>query len=349
MELSKKLSIAYVLYPEATFSDNVTNGITHQALIWEKELVNNGHEVVRVSPWGIYDWKSFDIIHLFGVGLWIYEFIESASSFGNRIVYSPIIDSVTPIWKYNLFTYIGSRRLRLFSKNFAIRVAKDKIGLFLSRSNYETDYLRRGYGIEKEKIKLVRLTYRFDRYDPSIKKEPFCLFVGRVSNDKKNIPRLIQAARKYNFHLILIGPYGSENNKKLLLDEIGDATNIELKGFVSDEELLVYYTKAKVFALPSLNEGVGLVVLESAMCGANIVITNIGGPKEYYSDELVSKVDPFDVDAIGQAIVKELNDNESQPALREYILKHHHPDLSYKKLEEAYYELVERGENSTND
>ena len=48
---------------------------------------------------------------------------------------------------------------------------------------------------------------------------------------------------------------------------IGDSTNIEILGFVSDDELISLYNRAKVFALPSINEGVGLVALEAAVHG----------------------------------------------------------------------------------
>ena len=90
-------------------------------------------------------------------------------------------------------------------------------------------------------------------------------------------------------------------------------------GFVSDKELSLLYNRAKVFALPSINEGVGLVALEAAMHGCNIVITNLGGPKEYYPKDMAQTVNPYDIDDIGQAIIKALADNNSQPKLREHI------------------------------
>ena len=94
-------------------------------------------------------------------------------------------------------------------------------------------------------------------------------------------------------------------------------------GFVSDDELSLLYDRAKVFALPSINEGVGLVALEAAMHECNIVITNIGGPKEYYPSGLAQLVDPYNIDSIGRAIITALADNETQPKLKDFIEKNY--------------------------
>ena len=99
------------------------------------------------------------------------------------------------------------------------------------------------------------------------------------------------------------------------------------------------YNKAKVFALPSLNEGVGLVALEAAVCGCNIVITNLGGPKEYYPDELAYKVNPYDIDDIGKSIIKALIDNHSQPQLRNHIISHYNNTTSIELLEKYYMQI----------
>lgn len=51
---------------------------------------------------------------------------------------------------------------------------------------------------------------------------------------------------------------------------------------ISDEELISYYKRSKVFTSPSLLEEVGMVVLEAAAFGAEIVLTKLGAPKEYW-------------------------------------------------------------------
>lgn len=312
------MNIAYIMYPGACYM-GVSDGSKMQAEIWLKELERKGHHVERINPWGHYDWKRFDIIHVFGFGLWNYDMIHWGSKLNPNFVFSPIIDTNTPMWKYRLATHLGCEKARLFTQNYALRKLKKDIKLFFARSGYEAKYLKNGYGINQDKIAIVPLSYRDVKYNPNVSKEPFCLFTGTMTQPRKNVPRLIEAAKKYGFHLKLAGNTGNSESKDQLLSLIGNNKNIELLGFVSDEDLMSLYNRAKVFALPSLNEGVGLVALEAAMHGCNIVITELGGPKEYYDRGTVETVNPYSIDEIGQAVIKALADNNTQPKLMKTI------------------------------
>lgn len=333
------MNIAYIMYPGACYM-GAGDGSKMQAEIWIKELEKKGHHVERINPWGHYEWKSFDIIHVFGFGLWNYDMIHWGSGLNPNFVFSPIIDTNTPMWKYKLATHFGCDKFRLFSQNYALRKLKTDIKLFFARSEYEASYLREGYGICSDKIAIVPLSYRETNYDPLIQKEPFCLFAGTMTQPRKNVPRLIEAAKKYGFQLKLAGNTGNEISKEHLMSLIGHAANIEVLGFVSDEELSSLYNRAKVFALPSINEGVGLVAIEAAMHGCNIVITNLGGPKEYYKEGTAELVDPYNIDNIGQAIMRALEDNTSQPKLRETIMANYNTSVCTDKLIKSYQRIL---------
>lgn len=333
------MNIAYIMYPGACYI-GAGDGSKMQAEIWLKELERKGHHVERINPWGHYDWKRFNIIHVFGFGLWNYDIIHWGSRLNPNFVFSPIIDTNTPIWKYRLATHFGCEKLRLFSQNYSLRKIKDDIKLFFARSEYEANYLREGYNISNNRIAIVPLSYRETNYNPEIKKEPFCLFVGTMTQPRKNVPRLIEAAKKYGFHLKLAGNIGNKESEKQLKMLIGDVQNIEILGFVSDEELTSLYNRAKVFALPSINEGVGLVALEAAMHGCNIVITDLGGPKEYYPSGMAHLVNPYNIDNIGRAIIKAMGDNTSQPKLHDYIENEYNVSSCTDLLIEHYKKML---------
>lgn len=333
------MRIAYIMYPGACYM-GAGDGSKMQAEIWAKELERKGHTVDRISPWGHYDWKKYDVVHAFGFGLWNYDMIHWGCGINPNFVFSPIIDTNTPMWEYRLATYFGCKKLRLFSQNYALRQLRPDIKLFFARSEYEADYLRKGYGIEDNKIAIVPLSYRETHYDPTIKKEPFCLFAGTMTQPRKNVHRLIEAGKKYGFQLKLVGNTGNSESEARLRALIGDAPNIEIIGFVSDEKLSSLYSRAKVFALPSLNEGVGLVALEAATCGCNIVITNLGGPKEYYKNGTAELVNPYDVDDIGKAILRALKDNTSQPKLRDTIIKNYNVSECVNRLIDYYQKII---------
>ena len=129
--------------------------------------------------------------------------------------------------------------------------------------------------------------------------------------------------------------------------KISSATIVQLKKFcrernisfleaskLSDEELIAYYKKCKVFALPSLLEGVGMVALEAAAYGAEIVLTNIGAPKEYW-DGHAELVNPYNIDDIGKAIVKCLNKDLSQSLMLNFIRENYSLEACTRKLLKA--------------
>ena len=61
------------------------DGSKMQAEIWLKELERKGHQVGRINPWGHYDWKSYDIVHVFGFGLWNYDIIHWGSGINPQL------------------------------------------------------------------------------------------------------------------------------------------------------------------------------------------------------------------------------------------------------------------------
>lgn len=316
-----------------------SNGIRMQALIWREELVRRGHEVVLINAWDVYDWNTFDIIHAFSFGDSI-SFLHQLKKRGLKIVCSPIIDSNENKFLYKLSTRWGSQKFRLSSPGFNLRQQSSNIDLFLARTEHEAGYIRDCFDISAEKVAIVPLSYRSENTNIDFsKKEKFCFHVSLLTQPRKNVLRLVQAAIKYKFRLVLAGSTKPEKDFAPFKKLIESHDNIECLGFVSDEQLENLYSRAKVFALPSINEGVGYVALEAAMHGCDIVITNVGGPKEYYKDGLVHKIDPFSVDEIGKAVLAAL-EKSNQPELMEYIKSNYDNKICVAKLENLYKTLV---------
>lgn len=304
------MNIAYILSESSCVSP--FSGIRIQAETWAEELERQGHQVKRVSPWEKQDWSRYDAIHIFSYC----ATLNCLSIIPNKnVVFSPIIDSFQPIWKYRLVTYWGSRRFRLTSHNYEIRQAAQHIKTWCVRTKFEYEYVRRAYGISSSKIAVIPLSYRITPPETYPKKEAFCLHVSKITDGRKNVERLVDAAIKYRFRLVLAGSVDAVAYEgSALKRKIESNDQITYLGRVSDEELLRLYCAAKVFALPSIGEGVGMVALEAAACGCDIVITSIGGPKEYYGN-LATVVNPYNTDAIGKAVIDALSANDHQPYL----------------------------------
>jgi len=110
------------------------------------------------------------------------------------------------------------------------------------------------------------------------KREDFVLSVGRLAK-LKGFDFLVKAAadpklKKVDFKIIGDGPE-KENLKKLISSL--KIKNFELVGALNHEETKEFMSRCSIFCLPSLSEGLPLVILEAMACGKPIVSTGVGG------------------------------------------------------------------------
>lgn len=332
------MKIAYLLYPGAVVS-NKSNGIRSQAITWADELKARGHRVDLMSEWvNLDDWETYDIIHLFGPdqNKWMQNISSSIASMNTNVVYSPIIDpekDKSPLreWLRNLRRKILAAR-GVYSRQYGY------CKLVLARSNCERDYLIERFGLLDKKVKVVPLSFStiYKNLENVVnEKKPFVFHLSSLAQSRKNVGRLIDAAKKYGFKLVLAGSTGSDKDRETLCKKIDNADNIELLGFINEEQKLKLYKEAKVFALPSLCEGVGIVALDAALFGCEVVITDIPGPKEYYNGQCF-EVNPYDVDSIGRGVMDALNNKRYQPELGNMINSVYSPEAIAIQLEQAY-------------
>lgn len=319
-----------------TVSVSPVCGVKVQGKMWRDGLVALGHEVDLINIWDDYDWDSYDWLIMMGYGGNFRDSSRAFSKLVKRVAIAPIVDPDCGYAKFKFFTkYWGNQKhLGLSSRFHDLYLNKDVYKLWLVRSDFEKSYVEKCLDIDESLIDLVPLQYRVPSCDTMPQKENFCFHASRLAASNKNVPRLVEAAKKYGFNLVLAGLLASEEEKQWLHNMIDGHDNIKYVGQLTDEELLSYYRKCKVFALPSITEGVGMVALEAAANGAEIVLTNDGGPK-YYLKEHAEIINPYSVDDIGQAVMKLMDGNVYQPALLDYMKSNFSTEACSKKLEKA--------------
>jgi len=318
-----------------------SNGVVSQALTWKKGLEYLGHEIILIDMWQKNDWKTFDIIHFYGFSIYMRDFINGLHKVNPNIVVSPILDPNYSINRLKFYANFGIQKLNLTNPYHGLNTIKDKIKLFFVRSEFEKEYIVKGFQVEESKCVVVPLSYNISssQHNTLQEREPFCLHISLLMDERKNVKRLIEAAKKYKFKLVLGGKIHNDIELKKLQTWIGNAKNIEYKGYLSIEEMMNLYSKAKVFALPSTNEGVGIVALEAAALGCDIVMTKIGGPKEYYNN-MAEIVDPYNVDEIGKSVLELLEGKTYQPELSTYISNNFSMNQIANNLVNAYSKLI---------
>lgn len=328
------IKIAYLIPPTLMGQQN---GVVSQALTWRAGLRKIGASVDLVSPWETYQWGRYDAIHAFGIGHYLSIIPQLRDMGTRRIVLSTIYDSNRSDTFASLLSKLDFQVGEMRTIWAALRATIPHVDAVLVRSDFEAKKVSSVFGVPREKIVTVPLSVRFESQElcSDVRKEPICSHVSILSATTKNVDRLIKAAVKYQFPLHLAGRIKEEQFKRWLSTITDAHANVVYHGPLSDDDLKKLYARSRVFALPSLMEGVGLVGLEAAAYGADIVITNRGGPKEYYGG-LARTIDPESVDDIGQAVMDFMDGITFQPELSRRIQTEYSIDASVQKLMDVY-------------
>ena len=154
---------------------------------------------------------------------------------------------------------------------------------------------------------------------------PFILFVGTIE-PRKNLKGLLEAFARlkqkkvFDGNLVVIGMAGWKGEGVTgLIEHLGIKDDVIFPGFVSNDELRVFYNLAEVFVFPSFYEGFGYPILEAFSCGAAVVTSNVSSCPELAADAALT-VDPVDPEAIAQAMERILQDPGLKIALKHKAL-----------------------------
>ncbi len=143
--------------------------------------------------------------------------------------------------------------------------------------------------------------------------------IGRIVKEKgfvefvQSMPHVLHARPETRFFIVgdaLPSDYDSVEEKVTdLVDAMGLSDNVLFTGLRTDiPELL---SAMDVFVLPSYREGMPLVVLEAMAMARPVVATSIRGCREIVVDgETGILIPPYNVPALGEAIVRLLSDRE---------------------------------------
>jgi glycosyltransferase involved in cell wall biosynthesis len=140
--------------------------------------------------------------------------------------------------------------------------------------------------VPADKIRVVPngVDDEFTQEGPAAEGE-YVLAVGTLE-PRKNLPRLVEAARRTDVELRVVGARGWG-------DVQVEGNGVSWLGELSDVELARQYRGALCVAYPSLYEGFGIPVLEAMACGAPVV-TSRGTAMEEVADGAAVLVDSSD-------------------------------------------------------
>lgn len=198
------------------------------------------------------------------------------------------------------------------------RRAAENSDLIITVSEFTADQVHSLLHVSRERVRVVPHGVRKpDRVDGSLR-EKVVLFVGALQV-RKNILRLVEAFEQMpsDWKLVLAGANGFGAGAILKRIQASSARErISATGYVSTEELNRLYTRASIFAFPSLDEGFGMPVLEAMSRGIAVITSNRSALKEVAGDAAIL-IDPYKREDIAGALNWLAEDSQKRKELEE--------------------------------
>jgi glycosyltransferase involved in cell wall biosynthesis len=154
---------------------------------------------------------------------------------------------------------------------------------------------------------------------PARPERPYVLAIA-THEPRKNLPRLVAAygaAQRVQPELALViaGAFGADTDAiNAAIAALSNDALVVLPGWVDAGARADFLAHAVALAYPSLDEGFGFPMLEAMADGVPVMAGTAGAMPEVAGDAAVL-VDPYDVDAIADALVRVVSDQTLRRAL----------------------------------
>jgi glycosyltransferase involved in cell wall biosynthesis len=252
--------------------------------------------VSLLDPWDCDNRSRFDVLHVFGSEYFQHELVVRARARGIKVVVTSLLvhtsasrERFFDVWRYvdrfiPVSTSFGLRRDVLRSADGVVCCCKD-----------EAEIASRVYDVDPDNVAVIPLTVspKFATGDPSLFTaetglKDVVLSVGRIE-PRKNVLNLISAMQGLDWPLVVIGdtdPSHPRYSERFLATVRASPRVLHIPALQPDDaKLASAFAAARVHALVSRHEQVGLVNMEAAVAGANIVTTRLPSIYEYFGDQ----------------------------------------------------------------
>jgi glycosyltransferase involved in cell wall biosynthesis len=276
-----------------------SGGLRTQVERTVEEIKKLGHTVDFFNPNESYSLKHYDLAHIFSMNLPTYCKALAIRSYGLPLVFSSVM------WRVGL--HLTVRLTVELAKRSPHKILNDVIACeemshwahrILPNTVAEKNWLQNAIGVDPKKCSVVPNgvddigesppdEMRGVQLSEDLTGQDFVLCVAAVMT-RKNVRLLARVCRECDYPLVLIGP---QPDKALVESLIHDSKvhggELHLLGHMAhdDPRLLYAYKNCRVFCLPSNYETPGIAAMEAALKGAPIVITEVGGTREYFGSQ----------------------------------------------------------------
>ena len=217
---------------------------------------------------------------------------------------------------------------------YDLRGYKNADYISVGSSHVKTSFIKHGFSTDK----LFVNNYGFDtnQFRPTIlSQKPFdILIVGQWSH-RKGADLLTEVCKNTQFSLLHVG--------SIIDVEFPDFDNMTHIEPVNQKDLIQFYSQARIFVLPSREEGLALVQAQAISCGLPLVCSKKTGGrdlKKYLdSEKWIIEMEDMKVKSLIHCISKAIELSKNQKGKRSYITKKFH-QLSWEGYGDRYTQFL---------
>ena len=307
-------------------------GVRTQVLQTKEALENLGVHVTLFETWRDFHADDYDLVHLFSANMATYHFARAVKAQGLPLVVSPVfftrrsVRLVQNVIKVDRF--LGRKVRGIWTDYGLIAEMCSWAGAVVPNTTEEGKLFVEAFGIPQKKVIVVPngVEERFAHAAPGLFEreygiKDFILSVGHIGPERKNILRLIEALERIDHPAVIIGRIENTPSGRACIERASRNPRLLIIDAIPHDSMLLAsaYAACDVFVLPSQFETPGIAALEAGLAGAKIVITPVGGTKDYFGTDAVY-VEPTSTDSIVEGIKTALM-NKKEIGLRTRIKK----------------------------
>lgn len=208
------------------------------------------------------------------------------------------------------------------AKLYSLIKTYNKVDLYICPSNFLENKLLSSKDFYKGKTFAIHNFINKKEFsnkefiNTGVEKEPYILFVGRLSKEK-GVEFLAKTAKLLDGYKFIVAGNGPDE------DVLHNIDNVELTGFLTGKELLEVLASAKILLVPSVwYENCPISILEALCMGIPVVTMNSGGMAELVEDGVTGTlVNVASTDCIAQKIKETIDDEDYYNKLKENCQK----------------------------
>jgi glycosyltransferase involved in cell wall biosynthesis len=255
---------------------------------------------------------------------------------------------------HDLFVISGEYSTPEFRTRFAkqAREAARRSDLIISISQFTAHQIVELLGVEQSRIRVIPHGVRVPTEDRTARqnmaRQNLVLFVGSIQR-RKNVARLVRAFERMpaSWRLALAGAadgFGAAD-ELAAIESCPRKSDIDVLGYVTQQELEALYRRAGIFAFPSLDEGFGMPVLDAMANGVPVITSRRSALPEVAGDAALL-VNPEDTDDIAAALLRLASD----PGIRDDLARRgreHASQFTWESALEKTWDVYEELNGAT--